>query len=270
MIRKILAAAIGSTVDLLAYLIPTKRAKTLAMVKQQIRPYFSIQTKHGLLKFSPQSYESSYVFGFHSDEPDLMEFIEQIPKNACLWDIGANVGMYSVYAALRGDIQVLAFEPSVASCSTLNKNIEINGLADKVLVFPIAFARQTSLDTLNMSKNVDGDVSVQFGREVDPFDDPLEVEFRQGAVGFSIDDFADIFSPPMPTHMKIDVDGLEPEIIEGGQRVLSEYVQSILIEVLDGLSLHRRESIFKQMDGLGFTPRPKASEKFRNVIFDRR
>ena len=35
-----------------------------------------------------------------------------MPDGSCFWDIGANVGLFSLYAALRPKIDVLAFEPS--------------------------------------------------------------------------------------------------------------------------------------------------------------
>ena len=120
------------------------------------------------------------MFGFHKHEPDSKEYIEQIPENTCFLDIGANVGTYTVYAALRGDIQVLAFEPNAMNFfSTFNNNIEINGVADKALAYANAFAGQTGLDTLNMSKLVEGDVAVQFGRGEGPLGDPPEVRFHQ-------------------------------------------------------------------------------------------
>lgn len=56
--------------------------------------------------------------------------------------------------------------------------------------------------------------------------------FRQGAVGFSIDDFARVFRPSPPTHVKIDVDGLEPDILRGRRDTLSApAVRSVIMEV---------------------------------------
>ncbi len=270
MIRKALVEIIVAAAHLLSWLIPKRRAKTLSMVKQKIRPCFSIETSHGRLRLAPQSYESRYLFGFHKHEPDLSEFIERLPKNSCFWDIGANVGLYSVFAALREDIRVMAFEPNTMSIVELNKNIEINNLSDRISAFPIAFGEKTSLQKLNMERLVGGDVSVQFGRDVDPFGDSLNVGFRQGAVGFSVDEFMDFFAPPFPTHVKIDVDGLEPEILRGGRKTFSsESVQAVIVEVLDGIKPHRRAAIFEQLESFGFAQQRRASETYRNVVFRR-
>ena len=109
-----------------------------------------------------------------------------------------------------------------------------------------------------------------FGTERDQFGSAIDINFRQGAVGFSIDDFVTMFSPPLPTHVKIDVDGIEADILRGGCKTLSaQSVRSIIVEVeRDQNSPHNRE-ILGLMAGFGFNARAKASPGLRNVIFDR-
>ena len=45
-----------------------------------------------------------------------------MPADAVLWDIGADIGSYALYAAKRG-VRVLAFEPSAATLYALTRNI---------------------------------------------------------------------------------------------------------------------------------------------------
>ena len=110
-----------------------------------------------------------------------------------------------------------------------------------------------------------------FGAVANQFGEPIDVRFRQGAVGFSIDDFVATFSPPLPTHVKIDVDGIEAQILRGGRKTLAApSVESMIVEIERDLESPHNREIMELMTGLGFVARPKASPDLRNVIFDRR
>ncbi len=193
-----------------------------------------------------------------------------MPEDACFWDIGANIGVFSLYAALRlRHGHVVAFEPAAGTYALLNRNIEANDLGHRVSAYCIALAERTRLDVLNMATTQAGSWSHGFGTEVDEFGDVIDTKFRQGAVGFSVDDFADQFSPPLPTHVKMDVDGIEDGILRGGQRVFSApSVRSVIIELRD-LDSPRNRGIADLMAGMGFVARPVESPHYRNVIFDR-
>ena len=43
-------------------------------------------------------------------QPATIEWIDRFQPGSVFWDIGANVGVYTLYAALRGDTRVVAFE----------------------------------------------------------------------------------------------------------------------------------------------------------------
>ena len=209
------------------------------------------------------------ALGFREFEPDTMEWLETLHEGAVLWDIGANVGIVALLADLR-HAQVLAFEPAARNFAALNKNIELNA-ADSIKAYCIAFAEETAIDTLNMANTDPGSSMHGFGTTEDQFGQSISVAFCQGAVGFSIDDFVNLFSPQLPTHVKIDVDGIEAGILRGGRMTLSApSIQSMIVEMEGDLgSLHNRE-ILDLMAEFGFLARPKASPHLRNVIFDRR
>ena len=76
--------------------------------------------------------------------------------------------------------------------------------------------------------------------EEDQFERTIKSNFRQGSIGFSINDYVRQFSPPHPTHVKLDADGLEPGILRGGQNTLSSRsVKSVIVEVEKNRSLTR-------------------------------
>ena len=60
---------------------------------------------------------------FFTKEPETLEWIDKFTKNSVFWDVGANVGLYSIYAAKTRDCNVTAIEPSVFNLELLAKNI---------------------------------------------------------------------------------------------------------------------------------------------------
>ena len=213
------------------------------------------------------THSQAAVFQIH--EPDTMQWIREFPEGAVLWDIGANIGAFALYASLRPTVQVLAFEPGAGSFAVLNRNIELNS-SDQVTAYCIAFAQDTRLDSLNMERTEAGSAMHGFGTEKDQFDQAIDVRFRQGAVGFAVDDFVEIFSPPLPSHVKIDVDGIEADILRGGRKTFSApSVRSMIVEIERDLRSPRNSEILNLMAEFGWVARPKVSPGLRNVIFDR-
>ena len=225
------------------------------------------------LKFSPQPFGRGgdrllIVGDIQSyDEPDTIEWLEQLPEEpVVLWDIGANIGLYSLFAATTRQCRVMAFEPHAATFDLLNVNIALNHLEDRITALPVALCGQTRIDQFNMAAMDAGGSMHGFGVESDQFGQKIQTVFRSGAIGMTLDDFVRVFRPPLPHYLKIDVDGLEPEIIRGGRETLSN-VRSVIVE-MEG-SEARRSNLAKMMVDLGFFARPKQSAKYRNVVFER-
>lgn len=246
-----------------------RRRETRAIACDFLAPVHAVDTKRGKLIFDTSSrWSFRAAWFFHESEPETLAWIDGFSDEACFWDIGANVGVFSLYAALDPTVRVLAFEPAAASYTVLNKNIELNELSNRISAYCVALCDESQLAKLNMANTASGRSMHGFGTERDQFDRAINTKFRQGAVGFSVDDFVSLFSPPLPTHVKIDVDGLEPAILRGGRDTFSiSSVRSMLVEI-EGDSVRSRE-IADLMTGFGFTTRPKGSVECRNVIFDR-
>jgi len=181
-----------------------------------------------------------------SKEPDTTSWIDEFGPNDILWDIGANVGVFSVYAAKLRGVGVLAFEPAADNYMVLCRNVEINELARRVIPYCLAFAKKSSLGVLNSNSSAIGSSLRQFG---DPGVTsqywPTEIgSHAQGMIGFSIDDFIRQFNPTFPTHIKIDVDGLEIDILRGAVATLSDdRMRSIMVELNVGNDVERNEGV---------------------------
>ena len=76
--------------------------------------------------FVPNSLIKWRVDTMFSKEPETLEWIDKFDKKnkIIFWDIGANIGLYSIYNSLRNKkSKTIAFEPSTSNLRTLSKNI---------------------------------------------------------------------------------------------------------------------------------------------------
>lgn len=161
-----------------------------------------------------------------------------------LYDIGANVGMYTIYAAGRG-ITVYAFEPESGNYALLNANIRNNHL-ENVRAYCVALSDRMTFGSLNLSTTEVGGSLHSFGEKVDYKLESFTPVFVQGCMSVRLDD-VDL---PEPDHIKIDVDGFEHLVVRGGMnRILN--AKSVLIEINHNLSEHRQ--IIDLLVSNGFT-----------------
>ncbi len=165
-------------------------------------------------------------------EPNTIHWIDSFEVGNVFFDVGANVGVYSLYGARHKDIKVYSFEPSPFNFSTLCRNIALNGLSDKVSAFCLALSDKTVLDYLHISSLQVGAAHTGFQNPVNEFGKPLNVAHKQATLGFRMDDFIKLFNLPVPQHIKIDVDGAEALVVSGmGETLKNPALKSILIEL---------------------------------------
>jgi precorrin-6B methylase 2 len=102
-------------------------------------PLYRLATAHGPLTFRCGSAESVKAAArFVYDEPETVWWIDQIVQPGdCVWDVGANVGLYALYAASRVGVggTVVAFEPAADNYAALCRNVALNPMAASVQAF---------------------------------------------------------------------------------------------------------------------------------------
>lgn len=170
------------------------------------------------------------VDSFSAKEPETLEWIDSIPMGAVLWDIGANVGLYSCYAAKSRKCRVFSFEPSVFNLELLARNIYINDLVDRVVIVPLPLSNALKISTLNMTSTDWGGALSTFGEDYGDDGKTLDKVFAFSTIGMSIEQAVSLLNIPQPSHIKMDVDGLEHLILAGGQSVLKK-ISELAIEV---------------------------------------
>jgi FkbM family methyltransferase len=169
---------------------------------------------------------------FATKEPETLEWIDAIPLGSVFWDIGANVGLYTVYAAKRRKCRVWAFEPSVFNLELLARNIYLNELVPFVCVVPFALSSAIGSSQLNMTTTEWGGALSTFGENYGWDGREMKKVFEFRTIGISMDAAGSLLGIPQPDFIKIDVDGIEHLILSGGESVLRE-VKELLIEVND-------------------------------------
>lgn len=169
---------------------------------------------------------------FSDKEPETLEWIDAMPEGAVLWDVGANVGLYAVYAARKRNCQVWAFEPSVFNLELLARNVFLNGLTDRVCIVPVALSDQLGASQMRMTSTEWGGALSSFGQTFGWDGELIRQVFEFQTMGMSMEDAVQRLSIPPPDYIKMDVDGIEHLILKGGSNVLRG-IKGILIEVND-------------------------------------
>src|SRR5262245_5118468 len=126
-----------------------------------------------------------------SKEPDTIQWIDRFESADVFWDVGAKIGVFSLYAACRRGVRVLAFEPAADNYMVLCKNVEINHFEGCVIPYCVALAGSTELGVLNSPSREMGSALHQFGGkgETSRYWNGGKSSCTQGMVGFRIDDF---------------------------------------------------------------------------------
>lgn len=150
-------------------------------------------------------------------EPETIEWIKSFGNGDVFYDIGANVGIYSLYcASLHPGISVVAFEPAFVNFIALLRNRNMNGYWN-MTVLRLAVSDWDGSDFFDVPDGVAGIAAARM---------PGQTHREQVGV-VSLDKFSGY---PAPDHIKIDVDGGELPIILGASKTLNK-AKSILVEV---------------------------------------
>lgn len=193
-----------------------------------------------------------------SKEPITIAWIDTFGEGETLYDIGANVGMYTIYAAVMRNASVYAFEPEALNYAELNKNIYLNDLHDRVLGYCAALSDVDKTDRLLLSdfglgiSYHDFEENSWTGDKQFAPDWEVSRENRrpQGCIGRRLDSMvAEGLAPP--DHIKIDVDGLEHRVIEGMIETLRQpQLKTVLIEI--NFDNPKNLAIVETMEKLGW------------------
>lgn len=207
---------------------------------ERLRPNAAIEYGGRRIVFNTPNRATAWrVETLLSKEPDTIEWIAGFEERDVFLDIGANVGMYTVLAAATRGVTVFAFEPESQNYALLNRNIHDNGLAGRVVAFCTALSDTTAFDRLYLSEFSPGGSCHSFGESIDYRGEALQSPFVQGCFSTTVDALVAQGTMPVPTYVKIDVDGIEPKVMAGARATLMDRrVRSLLIEINTNIEAH--------------------------------
>jgi FkbM family methyltransferase len=175
--------------------------------------------------------ESFCVYVAGSFEPNEFAFLDRtLRRGMTFLDIGANDGLYTLFAARRVGRRgrVVAFEPSSRERHNLERNLALNRLK-KVTIVPAALANQAGQASLQIAPALHGGHNTLGGfahQGVSAIDAELvPVE--------TLDAVADRLGIGKVDVVKIDVEGAEVKVLEGARKVLMSSRPVLLIEAND-------------------------------------
>lgn len=265
--QKIFSFILNSTIQSLRLNRATKLACNLT---EQISPVYRVKHEgKEYLFYCPNELTRWRARTMFTKEPETIEWIESFHEDEILFDVGANIGLYSIYAAKKG-VKVIAFEPESQNYALMNKNLYLNKAAGQIICLNVALSNRDSLDYLYLSTLQPGGALNNFGEAVDWKHNNFAPIFKQGVISYSLDSFLHRFQEYFPTHIKIDVDGLEGKIIKGAKKTLVDSrLKSLLVEINESLPADLNLVQFIESSGLKYLKKKHSEivedEEFKNV-----
>lgn len=184
-------------------------------------------------------------------EPETVQWIDTFRPDDLFVDIGANIGIYSLYAACLRGVDVVAFEPESLNYALLNKNIFLNKMDHKVKAYPFAISDEMAWSELHVCELQEGSSCHNFKERRNFKHEPARFRFSQGCVSISLDELVQKGFIAVPQHIKVDVDGIEHKVLKGADQLLEHpELRSVLVEINTHLPAHCE--IVDLMEAKGF------------------
>jgi FkbM family methyltransferase len=195
---------------------------------------------------------------FSSKEPEMLEWIDEYGGDGTFYDIGANIGIYSLYYAKSKTGSVYSFEPSVFNLRQLAKNISINNMSDRITILSNPLSNITGVATFMNGNTDEGGALSAFGVNYGYDGKLINDEIKYTVLGFSLDDLLkNGLISKAPSLIKIDVDGIEHLILTGAKNTLAnDSLKSIFIEVNDDFE-EQYVGTKRLLESAGFTLKEK-------------
>ena len=186
--------------------------------------------------FIPNQLVEWRVDTFHTKEPETLDWIDTFDKSGdfIFWDIGANIGLYSIYNSLKHKkSQTISFEPSTSNLRVLSRNISINNLFDRIKIFTAPLTKGgNKFLIMKEGEFQEGGALNSFGENFDFEGKKFSSKMNYQIYGTNINYLIGNKILDIPDYIKIDVDGIEHLILEGGNKYLSnKKIKSLSIEI---------------------------------------
>jgi FkbM family methyltransferase len=174
-----------------------------------------IETPKGPLRFAVFGETSGFrAKGLLTKQKATIAWIDGFRPNSVFWDVGANIGSYTLYAALRPDLRVIAFEPAAVNYFILAANCELNAFGERVDCLQVGVGAGKGIERLEISQFEPARSFSFLGKGRHP------AASRQAVLVLSTDQLIEEYGVPCPNYIKVDVPAFTGAIIEGAAGTL--------------------------------------------------
>jgi FkbM family methyltransferase len=195
---------------------------------------------------------------FAEIEPELLDLIDEMPEGLHLYDAGASIGLFSLYAAIKRGAHIVAIEPEAQNFATMELNHFLNRASLKYPMHAINVALGDELGLGSIFTRVYGageHVKILDSSETRDTRESFNPEHIQSVLKMPLDYLIASFGLPEPNMLKIDVDGSELALLRGASRTLdSPSLHTVFIELYEETSDDERAIL----EANGFTLQRKS------------
>ena len=224
--------------------------------------------------FTPNELVKWRVDTFFTKEPETLNWIDNFnsENKIIFWDIGSNIGLYSIYAAIKYEnIEIISFEPSTSNLRILSRNISINHLNKKIKIFQIPLNKKENIfNEIKENQFVEGGALNTFGEDFNYEGKKLLSKNNYDIYGTNISFLLKNKILKTPNYIKIDVDGIEHLILKGSIDFFNnENIKSVLIELNENFEIQFNSVMeFMKKNNFKFIEKKRA-EKFYSGKFSK-
>ena len=151
-------------------------------------------------------------------ETGTLRFLQGFLKNKGVFlDIGANIGLYSLYISYYfPEIKILSFEPLNSAHAILSENIRLNEFKN-IETFNFALGSKRESLYINENEYERGSSFIT----TEPTNEEISL--------FSLDEIYEDITSEKISAIKIDVEGFELEVLKGGENIIFKKNRPIII-----------------------------------------
>jgi FkbM family methyltransferase len=186
---------------------------------QSLNPLAILKFKNHKLKFRTGHGRLLWrVKSFYSEETIMTEWLKNISNKDIFLDIGANIGIYTIPAAVNAKL-VYACELDLLNTGILKENIYLNNLNKKIIILPFPALSKNKTSKIFYRDFSKGDALQSINRKT-LLNTNLDKSYSSTSLGFSLDYIFKNLKLKYPTKVKIDVDGNEDEVFKGASNII--------------------------------------------------
>lgn len=211
------------------------------------------KSAHGF-KFALRNHKAfSRIMSLKAKEPETISWLDEWADDKTIfWDVGANLGLFSLYFSSICKGNAVLFEPLPSNVSAIIENFNLNDLTPTIVTTPLS--DKDELVTLG-AKDAAGASNLAMKKQSSSRTIENRCDFVLPAITAASLVEAGL---PLPSMIKIDTDGSEGLILIGLKNILeSGSVKTVLIET-DQATLPFLSEI---LEGCNYTLRNKYQKK---------